>query len=345
MARIFAEFLDDHGLYSIAEGPTRDGIPSPSAHDRARNSHRSGIAWSKSAVRAILTNPRYTGRQVWNRQRKDEVLLDVDNVALGHVTKERWNPPQDWIWSKTTAHPPIISAEVFSDAQRVLLGRGGKPTSQTKRPAPRLYLLRGLVFCGACDRRMNANWANKAVYYRCRFPQEYALANNVSHPLNVYIREDRLVTRLDRWLATIFDDHVVERTLDRLDAAQQVSSGTDALSAAIRREITAADRKLARHRPALEAGADPAVVAGWIQEVQSVEFEAQRRLELIRPAAAPKLDRDQLAAAIRELGDMVRLLTSASPDRKARILRRVRDLPDVPPSQEAGADQPSAAQM
>ncbi len=72
------------GCYAIAEGLTRDGIPSPSAHDRARNRHRSGIAWSKSAVRAILTNPRYTGRQVWNRQRKDEVLLDVNDVALGH---------------------------------------------------------------------------------------------------------------------------------------------------------------------------------------------------------------------------------------------------------------------
>jgi hypothetical protein len=38
-------------------------VPCPSAHDRARNRHRSGIAWSKSAVRVILTNPRYTGRQ------------------------------------------------------------------------------------------------------------------------------------------------------------------------------------------------------------------------------------------------------------------------------------------
>jgi site-specific DNA recombinase len=319
VARIFAEFLDDHGLYAIAEGLTRDGIPSPSAYDRARNSHRSGIAWSKSAVRAILTNPRYTGRQVWNRQRKDEVLLDVANVALGHVTKERWNPPQDWIWSETAAQPQIVSAEVFSEAQRVLQGRGGKPTTRTKRPAPRTYLLRGLICCGACDRRMNANWANKAVYYRCRFPQEYALANSVSHPLNVYIREDRLVPRLDRWLATVFDDDVVERTLDQLDAAQQMTTGTDALIAAIRREIADADRKLGRHRAALEAGADPAVVAGRIQEVQSARFDAQHRLEQIRPAAAPTLDRDQLAAAIRELGDMVKLLSSASPERKARI--------------------------
>ncbi|MCG5465492.1 recombinase family protein [Micromonospora sp. NPDC053740] len=52
-------------------------MPCPSAHDRARNRHRSGIAWSKSTVRVILTNPRYTGRQVWNKPRTDEVLLTL----------------------------------------------------------------------------------------------------------------------------------------------------------------------------------------------------------------------------------------------------------------------------
>jgi site-specific DNA recombinase len=35
----------------------------------AATPHRAGLAWSKGAVRVILTNPRYTGRQVWNRQR------------------------------------------------------------------------------------------------------------------------------------------------------------------------------------------------------------------------------------------------------------------------------------
>lgn len=46
-----------------------------------------GIVSDVLAVRAILTNPRYTGHQVWNKERKQEVLLDVDDVALGHVTK------------------------------------------------------------------------------------------------------------------------------------------------------------------------------------------------------------------------------------------------------------------
>jgi site-specific DNA recombinase len=42
-------------------------------------------------VRVILANPRYTGRQIWNKQRTDEVLLDVDDVALGHTPVMRWN--------------------------------------------------------------------------------------------------------------------------------------------------------------------------------------------------------------------------------------------------------------
>jgi hypothetical protein len=49
--------------------------------------------WETTAIRAILLNPRYTGRQVWNRVRTDEVLIDVDDVALGHENRHRWNDP------------------------------------------------------------------------------------------------------------------------------------------------------------------------------------------------------------------------------------------------------------
>jgi hypothetical protein len=68
----------------LLEGPSRDDIPSPSASDPARNRHRCGIAWSKAAVRVILSNPRYTGRQVWNEQRKDEVLIDQSQEIDDH---------------------------------------------------------------------------------------------------------------------------------------------------------------------------------------------------------------------------------------------------------------------
>ena len=41
----------------------------PSAADPGRNTHRTGAGWTLGTVTTILENPRYTGRQVWNRQR------------------------------------------------------------------------------------------------------------------------------------------------------------------------------------------------------------------------------------------------------------------------------------
>lgn len=81
--RIFADYLAGKGIKAIAEALTADGIPSAYADDPARNRHSCGIAWSWGAVATILGNPRYTGRQVWNRQCKDEVLLDVQTSRLG----------------------------------------------------------------------------------------------------------------------------------------------------------------------------------------------------------------------------------------------------------------------
>ena len=53
--------------------------------DIQRTGHRA-LMLTSDGVRAILASTVYTGRQVWNRQRKDEVLVDVHGVALGHAT-------------------------------------------------------------------------------------------------------------------------------------------------------------------------------------------------------------------------------------------------------------------
>jgi hypothetical protein len=80
--RIFAEYLAGRGIKAIAEQPNRDGLPCPSAYDPARNPHRTDRIWLASSIRVILTNPRYTGYQVWNRQRKDEVLLYIEEAEV-----------------------------------------------------------------------------------------------------------------------------------------------------------------------------------------------------------------------------------------------------------------------
>ena len=170
VVRIFGEYLGGFGIFAIAQRLTDDGVPSPSGADRARNRHRDGLAWSKGAVRAILINPRYTGFQVWNKQRKAELLMDVDDVALGYETRMRWNPREEWVWSERPAHPAIIDRDSFTQAQVLLASRGPASTGRTVTRTRHPYVLRGLLFCSDCGRRMQGNWNNGRPHYRCRLP-------------------------------------------------------------------------------------------------------------------------------------------------------------------------------
>ena len=107
------------------------------------------IAWSKCAVRAILTNPRYTGYQVWNRQRSDEVLLDVDDVALGHADQDAVEPSRP-VAVLRADRPPADHQPGRVRAGPGDLGWPGQPhSSQAAPPAP-VYALRGVLHCGLC---------------------------------------------------------------------------------------------------------------------------------------------------------------------------------------------------
>jgi site-specific DNA recombinase len=68
---IFTQRLAGSSAAGIARTLNALGVVPPSAHDRARKSHHTGAAWTLRTVAAILGNPRYTGRQVWNRQSVD----------------------------------------------------------------------------------------------------------------------------------------------------------------------------------------------------------------------------------------------------------------------------------
>ncbi len=320
--RIFADYLGGTGVFALAQRLTADGIRCPSAHDPARNQHRCGLAWSKSAVRAILGNPRYTGHQVWARQRKAETLLDVEDVSLGYETKLKWNDKTRWVWSERPAHPSIVSVEDFQRAQERLASRGPSSSGRTIIRTRHPYLLRGLLFCGVCRRRMQGNFNNGLPHYRCRFPSEYALANKVEHPTTVYVREDRVVKPLDTWLATALGPERVERTLTAMEATQP---DVDPTTERLRRALDECERKLGRHRAALEAGADPALVAGWSREIQTEQarLAAQLRAASRAGKATPRMSRSELKALVRQLGDILNVLQDAHPADKAEMYKKL----------------------
>jgi hypothetical protein len=141
-------------------------------------------------VAAILANPRYTGRQVWNRQRTDFDLVDPGNTTLGHKQVQRWNLPEGWVISRHPAHAALVSEADFIAAQDATTPRG--PAG----PAARRYLLAGLLACGRCGRRLESAWSNGRPAYQCRHGHTSATAPGPGWAKNTYVREDQILPHL-----------------------------------------------------------------------------------------------------------------------------------------------------
>jgi site-specific DNA recombinase len=116
---MFAQRLAGRSAARITRALNDAGVPCPSAADPGRNPNRTGAAWTLRTVAAILANRRYTGRQVWNRQRTDFDLVDPANTTLGHRQVQRWNLPEGWVISRHPAHAALVSeADFIADAGR-----------------------------------------------------------------------------------------------------------------------------------------------------------------------------------------------------------------------------------
>ena len=190
VAWMFSQRLAGHSTARITRALNDAGVPCPSAADPGRNPHRTGARWTLRTVAAILGNPRYTGRQVWNRQPSEAVLVDPANTGLGHKQVQRWNLPEGWVISKQPAHAALVSEADFIAAQDTAVPRG--PAGL----AARRYLLAGLLTCGQCGRRLESAWSNDRAAYRCRHGYCSATVPDPARPKNIYLREDRILPHL-----------------------------------------------------------------------------------------------------------------------------------------------------
>ncbi|MGH2904715.1 MAG: recombinase family protein, partial [Solirubrobacteraceae bacterium] len=154
--------------------------------------------WSRSVLNALLRNPKYTGFNVWGRNDK----------RPGHP---QIRPREEWVWSPTPTHAPIISRELFDmveeraqrNASRM---KAGRPRAAHKRPKPqarRLYPLRGRVRCGLCGHRMEGSHQKGSNWYRCQYVYRRgaAAATLVDHPKVHGIKEDKILGPILDFLA------------------------------------------------------------------------------------------------------------------------------------------------
>lgn len=209
---IFARRVAGRSVASIARELNERGVPCPSGADRARNRHRSGAAWLVRTIVGILENPRYTGRQVWNRH--SSIRGSGRAGAPGGLPAGEWTAAEEWVVSQTRSHPALVDDATFVAVQ------GMRTTRKTQDGGTRIYLLAGLVVCGACGRRMDSHTATCRPGYRCRHGHTSARTRPPGRARSVYIAELRLLTELRGQLGeTVGEDSAVA---DYLRSTHQV---------------------------------------------------------------------------------------------------------------------------
>ncbi|MBE8516199.1 recombinase family protein [Amycolatopsis sp. H6(2020)] len=153
---------------------------------------RSGACGHQDRPAVILANPRYTGRQIWNRR------------ATGSE-----GPASTPALSAKAAHPPIATEQDFVSAQQI---RAARPAGDGRA---RRFALTRLIHCGVCDRRLDSHWNHGRPTYRCRHGHISTQRANQPRPKTLHIREDHLVDELNIQLGDEGNDGHATPQFDR----------------------------------------------------------------------------------------------------------------------------------
>jgi hypothetical protein len=219
-------------------------------------------------------------------------------------------------------HPALVSKTDLDNVRLRLASRGPKSGGRVVTRTKHTYCFTGLLFHHACGRRMQATWNHDRAHYRCRYPSEYALANDLDHPPSVYLLEDRLAEPLDTWLAEAFHPDQIEHSLTMLEQAQPETP--PALTTA-RSTLSGLDQKLNKYRALLEAGTDPAIVATWIKEVQNQRAYVTAQITTLEATQGTQrqLSKKEIKRLIGAFGGLTPVLRTAEPCEKQEVYRRL----------------------
>ena len=147
--RIFDSILSGIGTHTLAKILNAEGIPSPFSGIRP------GSLWTQATLFRLVKNPSYKGLEIRNRYKRIEGSAYINRPSDEHIKLP------------DGVRPVIIDESTWEQAQGRLKSNRGDAARNQKR----FYLLRGMITCGNCQRRMNAVYTkhgrNEYHYYRC----------------------------------------------------------------------------------------------------------------------------------------------------------------------------------
>lgn len=221
-------------------------------------------AFGRSSVAAILRNPAYIGKIVWDQ--KTHIRKNTQGNAK-HITI--YNPREKWTITDGL-HPAIVDKELYDKVQDIMAKRyrPSKQDGTVKSP------LAGLVYCSNCGGHMQRSVQKTVPYLLC--PRKGCCAG-AKYEL------------VERRVLQYLEDALEQLRVAQPEEAPDIKPMEDAL-AAVTKELSAAMRQKARLHELLEMGEYDlptyrermAAVKGKVEDLERRQADLSRRLEAAR---------------------------------------------------------------
>jgi len=243
--------------YAIHQRLTAQGIrPRKARHGR----------WAPSSIGEILRDSLYKGEAYYNRTQPAEIRQPYgprgrkDRVPGNSQGRTR-RPPSEWI---AITVPAILDPETWERAQGQL--RQNLERAQ-RNTTPRRYLLRSLLVCGRCGRRMVGSWNKQGGRYLCaiRYPR-YAPGACKGRSLSAATIEQTVWEHVQALLA---DPEVLRQQYEQGHGDPAVDVRAEHERARLERKLSALEREKTR------------LVDAYQAEVIELAELAERRRRLI----------------------------------------------------------------
>jgi site-specific DNA recombinase len=327
VVRIFELSANGMALKSIAKTLNAEAVPPP----RLRKG-KTRATWCPTAIRAILRNSIYAGKQVWNRSRFVKRPGTNKRVA-------RPRPQSEWI----TAERPelrIVPEDLWQrvqERQRLVKEIYGRAGAGIHKASSSEYLLTGLLKCDLCGANLiivaGKGRKTKRKYYGCsqRFNRG-ACSNSLT------IRQDVLERNFFAGLQrTVLTDEVISYTTKevtrRIHRRQALVSTNSTKTLDRRRDL---ERELERLVMAIaKTGHSDAV----IQAVAHRQRELDQLTQELTPASGTSIE--LRPANIREfvtrrVSDLLGLLSVDTSRARAELVKHTREIRMIPEKGDDG---------
>jgi len=310
-------WLVEDGLssYAIQRRLLEQQIPTRKAHTQG---------WAQSTVIDILRSPLYKGEARYNRTQLAEAhrphgKRGFKDQRPGNGRGRILRPSEEWIAVRV---PAIVEAEVWEMAQRQLTQNRERATRHNTQHR---YLLRGLLVCGQCGRRLVGMWSRLGGRYICsaRYPRHTPWtcngrslsADNAEQAVWVHIQQLLSNSEL---LQERYHDGIADPTLE-LPAAQE--------QARLERKLQALTREIQRLIDAYQAGViELPDLQTRRQRVEDHSRVLQQRLAELAEVHHSRQHQLQLRQGVQEFcTSMQEALKTTDFDLKQKVLQLVVD--------------------